>query len=245
MHLIVVRHGQSGNNAAYAAAVAARPGTMADRDVGALYGDRVPEPPLTDLGVRQAAALAAAVHDGALRLRPTHLYASLMLRAVQTVAPLAAALDLPVVLRGDAHEVRGVHRYDGGTATHHAETGMSLDALREHCPSAVAGPGAPADPAQRWSGGFEAQEALAVPRARALVDDLRAAHGPSDVVVLVSHQHFARFLLAALLGLDGPPWRGWLRLDNTAHLAVRDAPNGPVVEWSNRSDHLAPDAVTN
>lgn len=251
MYLIVVRHGQSANNAAYAAhqarARAAGAGTHDGR------APRVPEPALTDLGRQQAEAFAAAVPAGLPGLPaggPTHLYASLMLRAVQTAAPLARALDLPVVLRGDAHEVHGVHRSDD--AGHVGAAGMSVDALRAHCPTVVPGPGAPADPQQPWSGGFEADAALAAPRAAALVAGLRAAHGPDDVVVLVTHQHFSWYLAAALLAPGGTAGPLRLRLDNTAHLAVRVPagadgayPGGPLLLWSNRSDHLAPADVTN
>lgn len=237
VRLILVRHGQSANNASYAAAAQA-----AGTDVGQQY-ERVPDPPLTGLGARQAEALAAALRAGGTGFTPTHLYASLPVRAVQTVAPLAAAVDLPVVLRGDAYEVGGVHVFDRTTGERSPRPGATFRELAAVCPQAVPGPGVPADPDEPWAGGFETVDD-APARAKGLVGDLRATHGPGDVVVLVAHQYFAQFVLAELLGLDGPPWMRF-RVDNTGHVSVALDGEHPFVEWVNRCDHLDPADVTN
>ncbi len=253
MRLVIVRHGQSTNNAAYAAAAAAaraaaegggEPAAEEADDSGWVYHGRVPDPPLTALGVRQAAALGAAMRDGRAPFRPTHLYSSLTTRAAQTARPLAEALGLPVVLRPDLHEVGGIHVYDPRTRTRHPRPGATLAALRAACPPAVPGPGVATAPDVPWSGGFEPDDSSAPARARSLLADLCATHGPDDVVALVSHQYFAQFLLAALVGLDGPPWQRF-RVDNTAHVALRLDGEHPTVDWVNRSDHLPPADVTN
>jgi 2,3-bisphosphoglycerate-dependent phosphoglycerate mutase len=233
MRLHLIRHGQSRNNAEFAR-------TVGPRGLG--YPGRVPDPELTALGHRQAATLADAVRAGRTPLSLTHLYSSLTVRAVQTVAPLADALDLPVVLRDDAYEVGGVHHHDLDADTRHPVPGRSVRELSAMCPSVVA-PSA-VDPDVPWHGGFETVDD-ALPRARRLLADLCAAHaGTNDVVGLVSHQHFGQFVLAAVLGLGGPPWRRF-RIDNTAHVAIDFSVAQPQIEWVNRSDHLSLCDVTN
>ena len=81
MRLVLIRHGQSGNNVIW-------------EQTGSSVG-RHPDTPLTDRGHDQARRLAAAIADGALPWRIDAIYTSLMTRAVQTAAPIANALDLP------------------------------------------------------------------------------------------------------------------------------------------------------
>lgn len=70
--LYLVRHAQSTNNA--------QPESQ-----------RIPDPPLTDLGEQQAQALALAIDQ----LSPDHLFSSPFLRTLQTTAPVAQALGSP------------------------------------------------------------------------------------------------------------------------------------------------------
>jgi 2,3-bisphosphoglycerate-dependent phosphoglycerate mutase len=232
MRLHLIRHGQSANNALFMASGGVRTG----------YPGRVPDPSLTDLGHRQAAALAEAIRDARTPLALTHLYSSLTLRAVQTAAHLADALDLPVALRDDLHEVGGIHRFDVATGTRHAVTGQSIRQLQDLCPRVVATTGVDRD--VPWYGGFETEDD-ALPRARGLLAGLRQAHSRTDDVVgLVTHQHFSQFLLAGVLGLTRPPWPRF-RIDNTAHVAIDLTEADPEVLWVNRCDHLPPDQITN
>ena len=242
MQIVLVRHGQSTNNHLYETSVRVE-------DIGApterrWHRGRVPDPPLTDLGVRQAEALGAALCVGRAPFAPTHLYASLTARAVQTARPLAEATGLPVVLRADAYEVGGIHYYDPDARVRRARPGATLRDLQRHCPAAVPEPGIFGDPDAPWDGGLEQDDACALPRARGLLDSLRAAHGPDDVAVVVSHQYFSQFVIAALFGFGGPPWRRF-RVDNTAHLAILVDGGRTSVEWVNRCDHLDPADMTN
>ena len=83
MRLILVRHGQSQNNQVYA-------------ETGGDLG-RYPDPKLTDLGRIQAERVAAALASDTVPWRGTHLYASLMLRAIPTsgfcISSIAAAFN--------------------------------------------------------------------------------------------------------------------------------------------------------
>ena len=79
---------------------------------------------------------------------------------------------------------------------------------------------------------------------RRVLSDAWGMRAPDDVVVLVSHQYFAQFLLAPLVGFSGPPWQRF-RIDNTAHAHLHLREDGARVAWVNRHDHLAPSDVTN
>ncbi len=59
--------------------------------------------PLTDLGHRQAAALAGAL----VNPPPVALYSSLALRCRQTLQPLASRLELPIIVLPDLRETHG------------------------------------------------------------------------------------------------------------------------------------------
>ena len=89
MELLLIRH--------------ALPTTVDNRDTG-----READPELSDLGRRQAAALADWLCTGPTAEPVDAVYASPKARAVQTVAPLAERLDLEVVIEPLVNE------YDAG-----------------------------------------------------------------------------------------------------------------------------------
>lgn len=83
--MILLRHGQSEFNLHF---------TATRRDPG------IPDPKLTPLGHEQAAAAAAALASRPIR----HIISSPYTRALQTAAPLAEALGLPVTVNPLARE---------------------------------------------------------------------------------------------------------------------------------------------
>ena len=250
MQLVLVRHGQSVNNAIFAASLESPPAQETDEPGAEVveevtgYSGRVPDPVLTDLGLRQARALGDALAAGRLPFVPTHLYASPTLRAVATARPLSEASGLPVLLHPDAYEVGGIQDVDPQTDERIGLPGATLEELRRHGGLVEAPPGLfPAD-GRPWDGGFEADVESALPRAQRLLSSLLVAHRLDDVVVLVSHQFFAQFVLTAALGRDTAPNR-WFQVDNTGHLSLRMEHGLAVAEWVNRVDHLDPADVTN
>ncbi|GAA3621396.1 hypothetical protein GCM10022223_42850 [Kineosporia mesophila] len=251
MQLVLVRHGQSANNAHFTAEMARQQAREKAAAEGAQIVEevvgcpaRVPDPALTELGIRQAQALGKALADGRLPFVPTHLYASPTLRAVATARPVSEASGLPVVLLPDAYEVGGIQDIDEETGVRVAHPGATLEELERHGGELRAPAGLFPGAGQPWPGGFEPDLEGALPRARRVLSSLFAAHRLDDVVVLVSHQFFAQFLLAAALGWDSPPWMRF-RVDNTGHLSLRLEPGKVVTEWVNRADHLEPADVTN
>ncbi len=102
---LIIRHAQSANNAL--------PEHL-----------RVCDPGLTPLGAQQAERLS--VH---LAKQPiTHLYCSGFLRSIETAAPLANRLNLPVFVHSKLHEVKGCYSgYEPGKLV--AEPGMGRSAI--------------------------------------------------------------------------------------------------------------------
>lgn len=225
MKLLLIRHAQSANNLLHAT-------------TGSSEG-RTPDPALTALGWAQARHLAAHATGNATLRGLTHLYASLTTRAVQTAAPLAATLKLPVHGLEGAHECGGLYRHDEH-GQREGLPGRTHADLRGDCPALTWPPSlAPHEP---WPGGFEDEhDDVYTARAGRVVTALRAQHGPEDVVGLITHQYFAQFLLAPFVGGRA----AWLEVNNTATCLLHDGPDYRVIHWLNRHDHLPPELVSN
>lgn len=238
MKLLLIRHGQSTNNVLTAA--------------GHPFRGRSADPELTDLGVRQSLQLAGAFQQG-LVPSPAVLISSPMVRAVQTAAPLAEALDLPILVDTQAFEVGGV--YSGEPQTPGAHPGAAASRLL-----AVSGRVRLQQDfgEQGWyhagahvESQFEAQE-----RGRLLYGSLlaRYEHRP-DVVGLVCHEWIIQYLIRAALRLDNPQGSPdpWFVVFNTATALIETGRPKPgpfegtgtsALWWVNRHDHLPADEVT-
>lgn len=219
MHFVLIRHAQSENNRLWA-----ETGTADFHD---------PDPGLSPLGERQARALARDAE--LLPWRPTHVYASLMSRAIATAAPFADALDLPVLGHELLHEVGGP--YVGSHLTERvAHAGAGRATLAALSPRLVL-PDAAGD--DGWfPGPLEAIED-ALTRAEVVVTALRERHAADDVVALFTHGWFTQKLLRTLLGGQE---RAWFTVHNTGVSVVADAREGmpcPVeVRCLNSTRHL-------
>lgn len=211
MRFVLIRHGQSTNNALWAES-----GDELGREVDAR---------LTALGEAQADALAAYATYPGLPWALTHLYASPMARAVQTAAPLADALDLPLTLSRDLFEVGGPYELLNDTREQvaHPGSGSSVIAAlsdRVHLPDWLTEEG-------WWRGEVERERDVYVARADRLIAALRDTHDHHDVVGLVSHGWFGNVLLGRLLGIAD--MNGAFELANTSISLLEDAEEG--VPW--------------
>ncbi|HEV2089201.1 MAG TPA: histidine phosphatase family protein [Cryptosporangiaceae bacterium] len=185
--LIVVRHAQSEANV-----------------IGSLHCT-VPGPPLTDRGRVQAAALVEALADQDVRA----VWASTMLRAQQTAAPLAAARGLEVRVHDDLREANLGDLHERTDDEAHALfddifVGWVMGQQPElRCP----GEGeSGSEVAIRWLGAVEA-----------IVADL--ANGAA---VVVSHAAATRLSVSRLAGVDA----GWAlrhHLPNTGVVVLDEA----------------------
>lgn len=175
--------------------------------------------PLDEVGHAQAAAVA-----NRLKAEPmAALYTSPLLRARQTLAPLASALGLAAQPHDGLIDIH-YGQFQGLTHSEAAVAYPEVHALWRSSPGRVR---------------FPSGEALADVRARfvALLDELAARH-PGQMVALLGHQIVNKVAVCTLLGLDldqigriqqdtcgldifqrvGGVWHT-LRLNDTCHLA--------------------------
>ena len=198
MQLYYIRHGQSENNLLW-------------DQTGSSEG-RSEDPALTKIGEQQAERLAAYLirepadvdingrdYQNVHGYGITHLYCSLMIRAVATADIVARCLGIPPVAWPDLHETGGIFHYDPESEEVTGLPGNPRAYFETHFPTLRL----PADLDERgwWDRPFEAYEERPV-RAERVLDELLARHGGAeDRVAFVSHGGFYNHLLAAILDL--------------------------------------------
>jgi 2,3-bisphosphoglycerate-dependent phosphoglycerate mutase len=242
MQFYCIRHAQSENNLLYV-------------QTGSVEG-RSADPELTPVGWQQAEALArflsrpgltAVNHDlaydpqnlGGFTL--THLYCSLMVRAVATGMVVARALNLPLVAWEDVHEVGGIHEKDAETGERAGLPGNNQAYFETHYPALVL----PESLGQAgwWNRPFEDHDQRPL-RARRFWEELLAKHGDSDDrVAVISHGGFYRHLMWVIL--DCPEEEApWFALNNAAITRIDLNSYGLSIQYMNRLDFVPRDLVT-
>ncbi len=240
MQLYFIRHGQSGNNALWM-----RTGS----DKG-----RSEDPGLTEVGRQQSEFLAqflhradpiTAVNDSDFQnvagFGITHLYSSLMVRAVGTGTIIANALDLPLVAWEDLHEWGGIYLKDEQTDERTGLPGRNRAYFETHYPD-LALPDSLGE-AGWWNRPFEEPE-LRLPRAKRVLHDLLERHGGTDDrVAVVSHAGFFNYLLVTILNLPGRE-DFWFVLNNTAISRIDFDDENIWLSYLNRVDFLPRELIT-
>jgi 2,3-bisphosphoglycerate-dependent phosphoglycerate mutase len=240
MQLYFIRHGQSENNALWGQT----------QDTKSFLID----PRLTSIGRRQTELLADhLVHtqpesrDGAwdpqntTRFGITHIYTSLMLRAVETGTILARRLDLPLTAWVDLHERGGLVLDELPDQDPVGYPGQNRDFFEANFPQLVL-PDGLGDTG--WWGRPWENEVQRKERAVRVVKELQARHANSkDRVVLISHGGFYIHFLAALFGFpDEGGW--WFLLNNTAISRIDSFSQEIQLVYHNRVAHLSDDLIT-
>lgn len=241
MELFIIRHAQSFNNA------------LADQR------DRVVDPALTDLGLRQAQILATHLaretdfEAGPSEAEPgnggdlcgyclTRLFCSPMLRALQTAGPIATALGLRPEVWVEIHEHGGMWRDHGDDIGVVGYPGMTRLEIQARFPALSLPPGITDRGWYDSVAGHESEE-LAVLRAAQVARDLRGWPESRDRIALVTHGGFSSFLLRALFSVPAAPV--FFHHDNTGITRVRFRGNGQLsLRYLNRVTHLPPDMVS-
>jgi 2,3-bisphosphoglycerate-dependent phosphoglycerate mutase len=242
MQLYFIRHAQSENNALW-------------ERTGQSDG-RSEDPELTELGWRQAKLVAEFLtkgspvggygyegdHQGEIGFGITHLYTSLMVRAVMTGTEIAQSLGLPLQAWEDLHEEGGIYLDDAETGEPIGLPGKDKAYFEENFPHLVL----PEDMNESgWWGSrpFESRE-VRMPRVRRFLAELRQRHGDTqDRVAVVSHGGFFALLLTALLDL--PARDGfWFTMYNTAITRIDFDGHEMRLVYQNRTDHLPVHLVT-
>lgn len=246
MELYFIRHGQSINNANWN---------------NAEYQES-PDPILTEMGHEQARLLARFLkkHQSLTQEQEwnvqnrygfglTHIYTSLMERAVSTAAPIAEALDLPLVAWKEIHEEGGIFSR-GDRSRIQGLPGRPRSFFMENfqllqLPDNL-------DETGWWNRPFEAEDERQ-PRADQVFAELLARHRdregqPEARVALVSHGGFFMRLLSAVLKL---PWRqaalglkSWFLLNNCSLSRFDIRRDEITVAYVNRTDFLPDHLIT-
>ena len=240
MQLYFIRHAQSTNNLLW---------ERTSSDEG-----RHEDPELTELGKKQAQVVAKFLANPSARqpatrdaeaqnidgFKLTHLYSSLMVRAMETAAAIAEATRLMPVARTDLHETGGIWLKHPETGERKGLPGKTRAELAARFPQFELPPSPDGDgwwnqPVEAWEDGFE--------RARSLLAELRAAHGDDDRVAVVSHGMFYNQLLKVLLDLP-PEMDIWFAINNVAITRIDFTERGVRLAYHNRVDFLPPEMVT-
>ncbi len=254
MLLYLIRHAQSANNDLYARA--------------GEYNDRMADPPLTELGHRQAQLLAhhlvVAPPDGALPLISngryaarhdrlgyglTHLYCSLMTRAIQTAGYIAQATSLSLVAWPEIHERGGLHEFDQASGADVGVAGPGRSFFVREYPHLIL-PEA-LDEAGWWNRPPETVEE-SIPRARLVWQQLLERHGGTEErVALVLHGGFFQALMTVLLSNGDNLAQSdlainelWFGVSNTSISRVEIGDGSAVIRYLNKVDHLPGELIT-
>jgi 2,3-bisphosphoglycerate-dependent phosphoglycerate mutase len=246
MELYFIRHGQSQNNA-----------NWNNTDY-----QESPDPALTEIGLEQARLLAEFLkknqtisNDKVWNIQNrygfglTHIYTSLMERAVYTAAPVAKALDLPLTAWKEIHEEGGI--FSRGDATNiRGLPGKTRSFFTENFPTMTLPE--ELDETGWWNRPFEGNEERQ-PRADQVLLDLLARHKdregqPIHRVAFVSHGGFFMRLVGAILKL---PWRqaalgmrSWFILNNCSISRFEFHQEEINLAYLNRTDYLPDHLIT-
>ncbi len=242
MQLFLIRHGQSANNVIWKQTL--------------FYEDRVPDPRLTETGCRQAKMLAhfLATHgepaavDGADPQNVggfaiTHLYCSLMERAIETGEILSRRLGLPLVAWPEIHEGGGLFRQDAGNGERSGVEGPGREYFESNHPELALPHSVGAD--GWWNRPHEELPEL-LTRARRVREDLLQRHATSaHRVALITHGGFYHFFLCELLNIASPEERAhWFHLNNGGISHISFAERRIRVNYLNRLDFLPAELIT-
>jgi 2,3-bisphosphoglycerate-dependent phosphoglycerate mutase len=239
MQFYFIRHGQSENNLLYL--------TTGGSD------GRSDDPELTDVGCKQAKTLAQFL----VRAAPpppanlfdeqnlagfgiTHLYTSLMVRAVATGAMVASALNLPLLAWQDLHETGGIYHQNEQTGERTGRPGKNRAYFEEHFPGLRLPDSL--GKAGWWDRPFEEREQRPA-RAERVIRELLDRHGgKEDHVAVISHGGFYNVLLRSIFKIEREDC--WFGLNNAAITRIDYSADGVALTYMNRADFLPKEWVT-
>jgi 2,3-bisphosphoglycerate-dependent phosphoglycerate mutase len=242
MKLFIIRHGQSTNNLLGETATA-YDDYMAKRD---------PEPPLTEVGHRQAELLAEHLisnthaerkQEGRTGYGLTQIYCSPMWRTLQTALPVSQATGIKPKVWVDIHEQGGIFQGNPRNGEIRSFPGLTRAEILSQFPGYEV-PDTITDTGW-WTAGHEEMSGCQT-RAQQVAETLRswAPDMPDERIALISHGTFAETLIRALLGLPADH-RAYFSHYNTAITRIDFLSDGYViVRYTNRVEHLPPELIT-
>jgi broad specificity phosphatase PhoE len=235
MQLFYIRHAQSQNNVLW--------------DETKSSEGRNQDPDLSDLGEKQVKQLAEYLKKTSRMeeiqnetqstqygFKFTHLYTSLMTRAVRTGAGIAEAMGLPLVAWEDLHEWGGIYLDDPVSGEKKGLAGKNKKDLLEVYPKLILNPSINED--GWWNRPYE-EDAEQISRAIRVLAELIDRHGNTDDrVVFVSHGGFFRLFISVLVGFSSTV-PIWFDMNNCGISRFDFGFDGGVnVRYLNRLDHF-------
>ncbi|MCS7088787.1 MAG: phosphoglycerate mutase family protein [Thermoflexales bacterium] len=196
LQVTFVRHAQSVNNALWSS--------------GGTPAARVDDPELTPLGWQQARHLAA--HLARNGVRYTHLFSSLMLRAVQTGHCIAEQLNMPLIGWLEMHELGGMYMQQEPDGACLPRSGQTRAFFARYFPRLVL-PDSVTE-AGWWNRPFEG-EAERYARAQRVWQEICAACAREEHWLMVTHSGFLNVLFCAMLSVASES-ATWFRFDNAS-----------------------------
>ena len=242
MQLYFIRHGQSENNALW--------------DQTETSINRVEDPRLTEKGIKQAELVAEFIdrngskptpastipnwdNYGALHL--THLYTSLMVRAVATGDYISRRTGIPLVACMDLHECGGIFIEDGDIGPPTGLPGKNRTFYKNTYPALTLPDSLGND--GWWNRPFEDKEECNCRAERVLARLTTEHQGKDHRVGLVTHGGFYGNILRALLGISADR-EMWFSLNNTGITRIDVSADFVNVVYLNRVDFLPPHLIT-
>ena len=240
MQLYFIRHAQSQNNALWI-------------ETGSSDG-RSADPSLSEYGLVQAKLLARYLSTAVPTIPQeagnnkiqtgfgiTHVYTSLMVRALHTGSLLAEALKLPLVGWKDLHECGGVYEQNLETGERVDLPGYGRSYLQKLFPNLVLPDSI--DDTGWWNRPFEEREECLL-RAQRFLEELLARHGGTeDRVAVISHFGFYNSFIKALLKIPETCKMRFV-MNNTGITRIDFDEELARLVYANRNDFLPLDYVS-
>jgi 2,3-bisphosphoglycerate-dependent phosphoglycerate mutase len=247
MQLYIIRHAQSKNNELYASQET--------------WDGRTPDPLLSEAGRQQAGVLASFMARSDLHqeaddldvnnqrgFRITHLYTSLLQRALLTALPLSEAIKIPAVACEPIHEIGGVFEIVDDFDNRKGLPGPNRAFFEKNYPSVVL-PDSLGDDGW-WNRPYEQRE-MSIYRARLFWVELMARHGQSgDRVAMVTHAGFFQTLMNLVLDYTRLNQVGdmekyiWFAMNNASITRLDVMEDRIRLVYLNRLDHMPAELIT-
>ncbi|MDY6874313.1 MAG: histidine phosphatase family protein [Chloroflexota bacterium] len=242
LQIYFIRHGQSENNV-----------IMDELERHHYLFHRIEDPKLTEIGLKQAELVADFLAAGEPSEGPdeqnrsgfglTHLYCSLMSRAVQTAVPIARKTGLPLKAWPEVHETGGVFlaEKEDDKIIWNGLPGNGRSYYETNFPELIL----PEDLSDEgwWNREKEPREHYNL-RAQSIVDRLIDEHGGTNHRVgIVMHGGIFTRILTVLFDIQGK--RYWFLMNNCGISRVDIRDNGRLtLSYMNKTDYLPDDLIT-
>lgn len=245
MQIYFIRHGESTNNALW---------SVTDD----YHGERSPSPELSERGHLQAQLLAAhlsqpyadtAIGDDYPNQQGfglTHIYSSMMIRAIQTALPTANALGLTLRTMPTTHEFGAVFQFEG-REKRIGLAGFKKAELLARFPSIEI----EHDVAEAGWSNFKVEDSAELyDRAGKALDFLINNHDDDARIAIVSHGGFYQAFMAQVIGLipknlyPSPERELGFAINNTAITRIVRTNTGFGILYTNSTIHLPAHLVT-